>query len=179
MEHETWIDVLNYEGIYKISSLGNLKSINRVKLKSNGVTQRCMGKILPQYDAGGYPAVTLCKNSISSRFGVHRLMVICFIDRDYVKNKKVCNHIDGNKKNNALSNLESVSYSDNIIHAYKNKLNENIAEKHNWAKISNESILQIKEMILNNCTPNEIAFKFGVTAGYVRQIRRGETRKIN
>ena len=108
---EIWKDIKNYEGLYIVSNLGNIKSFVRYK----------DGKILkPQKNKKGYLQILLYKNGKPSTKKVHRLVAETFLDNFY--DKPQVNHIDGNKENNNVANLEMVTNSENQIHAYKNNL---------------------------------------------------------
>jgi hypothetical protein len=80
----------------------------------------------PQINKSGYCYVTLCKNKQKRNFYIHRLVAQALIPN--IKNKQFVNHIDLNKQNNCVSNLEWVTHSENVLHAYeqKNKNNEKI-----------------------------------------------------
>ena len=111
IEQEIWKDIKGYDGKYKVSSLGNIKSF----------TYKSKGKLLkPQEGRKGYLQVLLYKNNKAHPKKVHRLVAEAFLG-NFCKKPQV-NHIDGNKKNNNVSNLEMVTNSENQIHAYKNKL---------------------------------------------------------
>jgi len=110
METEIWKDVVGYEGLYKVSNLGNVFG---VKYK----------RILKQYvPKDFYPSVSLCKNNKKSTVCVHGLVANAFLHKNDNYNKNVVNHIDGNKHNNHILNLEYVSVRANSTICYrKNK----------------------------------------------------------
>lgn len=105
---EIWKDIKGYEGLYQISNFGNVYSkITNKKLK-------------PFANEKGYLRVELRKNKSRKNFKVHRLVAIMFISNPNGYNE--VNHIDGNKQNNKIENLEWCSHKCNMIHAVKNNL---------------------------------------------------------
>lgn len=147
---EIWKDIPNYEGIYQVSNFGNVRNKD---------------KKLNFFDNKGYLVVDLSKNNIRKHYRVHRLVADVFIENPY--NKKEVNHIDGNKHNNNVYNLEFVTSRENKIHAVNNGLNSQaikiIAYK-NGNEIKSNSIAQmyykIKELENINC--KEKTFKENV-----------------
>lgn len=114
---------------YEISSHGNIRSIDRI---SGGKKPRKIkGKtIKKQINTTGYYDVILWKDGKGKHQSIHRLVAKAFIENK--QNKKEVNHKDGNKLNNHVSNLEWVTPSENIIHAYKTNLiryNEDAVKK--------------------------------------------------
>lgn len=96
-ENEIWKDIDGYEGLYQVSNLGRVKSLNY-----NHTNQE---KILRQIKTkGGYVIINLCKNGKSKNFLVHRLVANAFLEN--LNNLPQVNHIDENKENNVVSNLE-------------------------------------------------------------------------
>ena len=116
MEIEIWKDVIGYEGLYQVSNLGNVKRVNSFL----GVNKKYLnGYFLKPLDNGkGYLRIKLTKNNESKRIMLHRIIACSFIDNP--NNKKVVNHIDFNKKNNSISNLEWCSQKENVNHAVAN-----------------------------------------------------------
>jgi hypothetical protein len=107
---EIWKDIEGYNGIYQISSFGNVKSL------SNGFTKK--SKVLKQkLDRNGYKSISLSKNSVGKYFSIHRLVAIHFLFRKDISLH--VNHKDGIKTNNNVNNLEWVTRSENQKHAYK------------------------------------------------------------
>lgn len=102
---EIWKDVVGYEGFYKISDFGNVKSIY---YKKNGAEIILRPKI-----GNGYFRVNLWKDGKGETKLIHMLVGMAFVDKDYVKNGLVVNHINFNKQDNKLSNLEIVTYREN------------------------------------------------------------------
>lgn len=126
---EVWKDIPNYEGLYQVSNLGNIKSNQKKIYKSNGKAfmnvlrkERILKKSIRQ----GYYAVKLYKDNNKKTIPVHRIVAKTFLKNN--ENKPCVNHIDGNKLNNNVSNLEWCTYSENTLHAYKNGL-QKITEK--------------------------------------------------
>lgn len=113
---EIWRDICGYEGLYKVSNYGRIKSLSKrvvrgfceVVTKEKIMTlQRCKSK-----GNGFYVQVTLSKDGIQKSHRIHRLVAHAFLKR-----KSGCNqvdHIDGNKENNKLDNLRWVSQTGNI-----------------------------------------------------------------
>lgn len=117
---EIWKDVKEYEGLYQISNLGNVKSLDRYIINKNRDKQYFPGKYLSQGIGDNYLKVTLSKNNKQRTFRIHILVARAFIPNP--ENKPEVNHIDGNKKNNKVNNLEWNTRSENELHAYKNGL---------------------------------------------------------
>ena len=110
---EIWKDVPGYEGFYQCSNFGNVKSLDRV-VKRNNNNKRVIGKQLKKcINCHGYYVVVLCKKSILKSFTVHQLVAMCFLGHKRNGNTLVINHIDGNKINNMLSNIEIVTNRQN------------------------------------------------------------------
>lgn len=109
---EIWKDVKGYEGLYQVSSLGGVKSKSRVI-----GNRKIAGRTLKPSDTSrGYLGVTLYKHGSKKTEVIHRLVANAFIPK--VKNKLQINHIDGNKHNNKIDNLEWCNGSENLKHAF-------------------------------------------------------------
>lgn len=115
---EIWKDVVGYEGYYMISNIGRVKTVSRLKRsKRNGVSPVKEYIRPPRVDKYGYHVITLCVDSKSKTFKIHRLVGIAFIPNP--DNKPQINHKDGNKSNNHIDNLEWVTGLENQQHAQK------------------------------------------------------------
>jgi hypothetical protein len=112
---EIWKDIVGFEGLYQISNYGNIKSCERyvnAKFGKRVVNEKILslGK-----DRDGYLMAILCQYGTKKTVKVHRLVANAFIDK--IDGKNMVNHIDSNKSNNILSNLEWVSNLENICHS--------------------------------------------------------------
>lgn len=113
---EEWRDVKGYEGIYMVSSLGRVKSLDRVVERNNGKKARIKGKILSLSKMrNGYLMVSLYKNGNYKNKMVHQLVALSFIRK--VKGKNEVNHINHIRDDNKLSNLEWCTHQENMIDA--------------------------------------------------------------
>ena len=102
---EIWKDIKGYEGLYQVSNMGRIKSIDRYVPRKNGKLQHVYGKIMTSFDNGrGYKQVYLTKNSITKAHSVHRLVANAFIPNP--DNLPQVNHKDEDKANNRVDNLE-------------------------------------------------------------------------
>lgn len=101
---EIWKDVVGYEGYYQVSNLGNVRSVDRVVNVRNG-TKISKGKRLkPSTNKQGYLFVPLSKENDVSLARVNRIVAQAFIPNP--DNLPAVNHIDRNRTNNKVSNLE-------------------------------------------------------------------------
>lgn len=121
MEKEIWKPIKKYEGLYEISSIGNVKSLpkkTKVGIKNNHFAMR-KERILKLGERNGYKVVNLSNNKKSKTYYVHRLVAEAFIDNPY--NYKYINHKDENKTNNNINNLEWCSFKYNINYGTRNE----------------------------------------------------------
>ncbi|HFK8175729.1 TPA: NUMOD3 domain-containing DNA-binding protein [Clostridium perfringens] len=136
---EVWKDIKGYEGMYQISNLGRVKALERID--SRGLRRK--EKILKYNNTkNGYLEAVLCKNGKTKHITVHRLVAIHFIEN--INNLPIVNHIDGNKQNNKVDNLEWCTYSYNVKHAFRTGLakitdetREKMSNAHKGEKSSN------------------------------------------
>lgn len=169
---EIWKDVPSYEGYYQASNLGRIRSYDRIILRPKGNYLK-KGRILkPQNGTNGYHVISLRKNKIGGTVSLHRIIASTFIPNP--ENKKCVNHINGNKKDNNINNLEWTTYSENIKHAFKNKLNKGLkGEKKPISKLKNKEVLDIKKMLGKGLTNVEIAKTYNVDARTISCIKTG------
>ena len=148
-------DIVGFENYYEISSDGLIRSKDRTQVDTLGRTRSWKGKVLnPDIAPNGYYRVTLAVKGKKKQFYVHRLIATHFIENP--KNLPQINHIDGNKLNNSIDNLEWVTVQDNTIHAYKNGLINHVAGvKHpNHGRFGSDS-RKAKKVISTNILTGE------------------------
>ena len=124
IKKEIWKNIKEFEGIYQISNLGRIKSIERQV--SNGKGQRIITDKILKYRIWNnkYYQVKLSKKGKVTTHYVHRLVAETFITNED-KNKNVINHIDNNGLNNIVENLEWCTQKENVRHAWNNGYCEN------------------------------------------------------
>lgn len=113
---------MGYKGLYEVSNLGNIRSIDRVTIYPSGKKWHFKSKILKpiantnrrKKPNTSYLRVRLYKNGKWTSFFVHRLVATTFIPNP--DNKKEVNHKDGNRHHNSVKNLEWVTSSENTLH---------------------------------------------------------------
>lgn len=107
---ELWKDIEGYEGTYQVSNLGMVKSLDRLTTDN----RRLKGKLLAKTNSKGYIKVTLTNKNKSDNRDIHRLVAQAFIPNP--ENKPQVNHIDEDKTNNIVYNLEWVTAKENMNH---------------------------------------------------------------
>ena len=162
---EIWKD---FDEFYEVSSFGNIRSKGRYVYSTYGGKYWKEGRILKQNDNGnGYLQVQLCKNGKSKTERVHRLVALTFIENP-LRLPQV-NHKDFNKRNNNANNLEWCTLQQNVEHSKS----ANRMKKPQFAKLSEEAVLEIKYLISEQFSNREIAELFDVHPGTIQCIRIG------
>lgn len=117
MIKEIWKDINCYEGIYQVSDLGRVKSLNYNHTGKEVIMKNYENK-------NGYMYIFLYSNGKCNNLRIHRLVCSAFIDNP--ENKKEVNHKNGIKSDNRVENLEWATHSENQKHAYNTGLKKSI-----------------------------------------------------
>lgn len=164
---EIW-RTIKYFPDYAISNLGRVK---RIIIGPNTFSGRILKSDITKF---GYKVATLYRNGKSFSFFVHRLVLEMFIGPRPENHE--CNHKDGNKKNNCPWNLEWVTKSENIIHAYRTGLKipyergDLRGEKNNRHKLKEGEVLLIRKLYDKKVCGFLIAKMFKITPGQIYHI---------
>lgn len=180
---EIWKPVLvqGFEGAYEVSSQGRVRSIDRIAMRLSGRPLRIKGIILkPSLESKGYLHVGLHKDGESRTMKVHSLVAREFLQAPpgvmgTRKNDFVVNHIDGNKLNNSVSNLEYVTASENVHHARRTGLISVKGVLNNKAKLDDSKVREIRAMHSDGYTQVTLAAMYGVGQTTISKIVHRET----
>lgn len=125
---ELWKDIKGYEGMYQVSNEGRVKSLDRKVKQRGGGTQNKKGQLIVEsMNHKGYKLTGITKENKNRTFATHRLVAEHFIENN--NEKLQVNHIDGNKTNNHVDNLEWVTASENMRHAFDTGL-KSVCKEH-------------------------------------------------
>lgn len=175
---EIWLPIAGYEGAYEVSNFGNVRSLDRKIETSNRwgqtIARLSKGRILKTSpDKDGYTTVGLFVNGKGSTQRIHKLVAQAFLG-DRPKNFDI-NHIDGNKANNHISNLEYCTKSQNSKHAFKIGLRQTLkGSKSKTAKLIEADIPKIRERLNAGDSQKEIAKDYGVNNRTISAIKIGK-----
>lgn len=114
LSDEVWLDVAGYEGMYAVSSLGRVRSLNRRTPDGKALTGRLLKQTVPE---GRYPTIVLSRDGKLKTFSVHRLVAGLHVMNP--EGLPEVNHKDGDKENNVAYNLEWVTRGQNNTHRYR------------------------------------------------------------
>lgn len=165
---EIWRDVDGYENIYKVSNIGNIKSLNYKNTKKEKLLKQCV-------DKGGYLRVTLSKNGKEKLKIVHRLIAKAFIPNP--NNLPEVNHKDEDKTNNKINNLEwcdrlyNVNYGTILQRKSENTKGE---KNHNYGKkFSEETIRKLSESHKGNIPVNiKKVYRYDLDGKFIKEYER-------
>ena len=156
---EEWKDIVGYEGIYQVSSLGKVTSDYGEDFVKSIFTYK---KIIKPQQKNKYKAVWLYKPKGRKECYIHRLVAKAFIPNP--ENKPCVNHIDGNKDNNRVENLEWCTYKENQHHAIRTGL-------HYKRILTNEDIINIRA---SKETSASLAAKYNYDSSGICKIRKNK-----
>lgn len=160
-EEEIWKPAPGYEGLYNVSNLGNVFSV-------------VSNRLLKPYLRRGYKSVWLTKTRIEKNKLIHRLVAIAFISNP--EDKKEVNHIDGDKNNNSVNNLEWATPGENIRHADRTGLRDIRGENSKTSILTNEDVLEIRRL-RGILLQRELAEKFNVKKRTIQAVQRRQNWK--
>jgi transcriptional regulator with XRE-family HTH domain len=167
MQEEIWKAVVGYEGFYEVSTLGNIRSLDRIG--ENG--RRWKGRVMKPQVVRGYLHVALNRNGHTKQCLLHRLIVEAFIGS--IPEGYQVNHRDCNKVNNRVSNLEIVTASQNMRHAHDNGLVRPSSARGEAISISvltEADVIRIFEMSASGMSQKEIADMLGVAKNTIQCV---------
>lgn len=165
---EQWKDVVGYEGLYQVSNHGRVKTMARLH-RENRPYMKKERLLNPPINSAGYPQVALYKDKKGVIHSVHKLVATAFLDRK--AEHQVVNHIDGNKQNNHVDNLEWCTYGHNHSHAIRTGLIVMpTGERARGSKMSNEARHFMIELKSAGMSSKHIGWLFGVVEGTVNDI---------
>lgn len=174
---EVWKPVLGFENLYEVSNLGRVKSLDRIT--ESGQFRK--GKIREGYCyVNNYKVVKLYLNSKTINKYIHRLLAEAFIPNPNPELYDTVNHIDGDRGNNSLDNLEWCTQKQNIQHAWKTGLipsTINSGETNTNSKLTEKDVLEIRANYVPRSKEfgaNVMSEHYGVTAKTIRRIVRKE-----
>ena len=165
LPHEIWRDAVDYEGLYKVSNFGRVKSFRHKYPKILRANEQ----------SKGYMQVRLHRNGKTKNFGVHILVAQAFIDNP--ENKREVDHRNGDKTNNCVWNLDWVTRKENAARAYKLGLIKVYrGTQSHYAKLNAKEIVYIRENS-DGLNSRELAKKFNVSRATINRIKAGVTYK--
>ena len=135
---ETWKDVVSYEGLYQVSNLGRIRSLDRKVRNKNGFAIK-KGKIIKDvsFSDHKYRKVNLWKNNMGENKLVHRLVAEAFVPNP--NNLPEVNHKDENPENNCADNLE---WCEHVYNMNYGTATQRIVEKRKGIPVGEQPILQ-------------------------------------
>lgn len=160
---ETWKDIEGYEGYYRISTHGRVRSIARIVTCKNGMSKPIREKVLtPHFNTNGYLWVQLQRASVKEFWFIHRLVAQAFVPNP--DRKPFVNHKTGKKTDNIADLLEWSTRRENVAHAFATGLMSHAGEKNSQSKLTAEKVLQIR----SECPPgtrvtSALAEKHGIS----------------
>lgn len=161
---EEWRDIPGYEGLYQVSNFGRVKSLSR---KGSPRDFLLRGGMKPD----GYLQCAIVKNRKASSFLVHRLVAIAFLGKRVVDPSLDVNHIDGNKLNNTVENLELCTRSENIKHSFRIGLKDQHGDNHHARKLNSSQVKEIRHKFApRKYTRRMLANEYNISVASIKKI---------
>ncbi len=170
LPNEQWVPIHGYEGQYEISNLSRIRSLSIHNI-NKGYISRIKIRVQRISKGTNYRIIQLVKDSQRKTCKVHVLFAAAFIPNP--NNKPIVNHLDGNKLNISVENLEWATWSENNKHAYDTGL-KRCGEDMAISKLTNEQAVEIYKSSLSY---TKLAKYYGISVSSIAQIKQGKTYK--
>jgi hypothetical protein len=168
-EKEVFKDIIGYEGLYQISNRGRVRSLKKEIIKNTGARVVFPKIILKHCFRQGYACVNLFKGKKPRTHNVHRLVAVHFIPNP--ENKPQVNHINANRADCSILNLEWVTASENAIHCVKlGRSNPPQGSKNGQSKLTEDDVYTIRNSRYK-ITRKKLSEMFGVTVKHIDRVR--------
>jgi len=164
-----------WEGYYAASDTGEIISLERrVKLR-NGQVRLYQRRVLRQTAVRGYLKVALRRPGIKKDMTVHRAVLLAWVPQH--GDRAQVNHIDGNKHNNRLDNLEWCTQAENNEHARQNGLVDLRGENAHSAKLTDDAVRKIRSDSERGVKDSYMAAEYGVSRRTINAVVNRRTWK--
>jgi len=172
---ERWKDVFGWEGLYEVSNLGNVRSLDRIatfKIRSKVIQVAYKGRPRKRVIVDGYKCVGLCRDRQRQLRKVHQLVLEAFVGPRPAGH--VARHLDGVRKNCELANLTwgtpLENSQDRIAHGRSPK-----GQKQHLAKLSDAKVRAIRRHVSRTGSRNGLASRYGVSRSTLYAASTGKT----
>ncbi len=167
-EKERWLPVVGYEGIYEVSNLGRVRSLDRKVNSKNGSKRNHKGQLLKfQVNQSGYYQTAFCVDGGFKHRYVHNLVIEAFVGKCPIGQQ--VRHLDGNSINNHLSNLvygtPKENYQDKILHG-----TDSVGSNNGNAKLDESTVKDIRLAFSYDFGPTELAKFFKTPLATIKSI---------
>ena len=174
---EIWKDIEGFEGYYQVSNLGQVKSLDREVIYSDGKVHHHKGRLIkPSTNQKGYLQIHLQRQDDKLDITVHRLVALHFVD-GYAEGLQV-NHKDENKLNNRADNLEWCSPTYNVNYGTNLQRKGFAYKKGEYTQRCKRLVVYVDDVKLGEYNGyKEASEALGVSSVYVSQIANGRPHK--
>lgn len=150
-----------------------IKNHPRYEISKDGIIRNAKTKAIKSQYIGstGYYMVSFSYDGKTKPQRVHRLLAMTYLDND--GSRDCVNHIDGDKLNNSLSNLEWCTHAENMKHAFSTGLANNTGENNGQSKLTEGQVVEIKRLIASGKSQYKIAAEYGVSRSCILGIKLG------
>ena len=165
-----WATIPGFVGIYEVSDQGEV-----VRVATHGRSPKPVRRTLSPHKRNKYLAVDLHRDDAREREYVHRLVWTAF--KGEIPAGYEINHIDGDRANSRLDNLEIVTRSDNMLHCFQ-RLSPSLRRiqgvAHHKAKLTPEKVIEIRRLRNSGVDRKAVAESYGISRNAVRLIDIGK-----
>jgi hypothetical protein len=170
--NEVWRPIARSGGAYEVSSLGRVRSVDReVRHPCGGVSKKRGVILKPSADRHGYLKCKLIEDGKQVERKIHRLVAQAFLPTTDLPQ---VNHLDFDRANNVVANLEWVNNSDNMRHAVAAGRHSSAKNPRKAKKLTVEKVAQIRVALADGRRQSEVAAEFNIHQSMVSYIANGK-----